>query len=56
VSADLANVATAWANVLTATNVPKNFDVEDLSDFVDDAIKTTLPVVQASLKESDACE
>ena len=55
-SADIAQVAAAWAKVKTATNIPRNFDTEGLGNFIDDAVKKRLPAIQAALKESDGCK
>ncbi|KAL1880541.1 hypothetical protein VTK73DRAFT_5554 [Phialemonium thermophilum] len=55
VTADLAQVASAWAQVLSATNLPRTFDVNGLVPFLDDAVNQSLPLVQAALAQSDGC-
>ena len=52
---DVGQVGTAWAKVPTASGIPRNFDVEGLGKFVDDAVKKRLPAIQAALKTSDGC-
>ena len=51
----MAEVASVWTKVSTASGLPASFDIPGLTVFVDDAVQKRLPLVQEALKESDKC-